>query len=141
MLKKSKTCGGDMDRVGNFYVCEFCGNRWEIDSSDDIHAVDRAHAWAALRDGDFEKATEAFEHILVTEPNNYESYWGRALALAGIVYVNDMNERKKVPTCNNITPESFRNHKDVQKAISLAPDDIAVGYQQQAEYIDKVRVE
>ena len=136
-----KTCGGPVNRVGNYYVCEYCRNKWEIDSGDDIHAVDRANAWAALRDGDFEKAAELFENIIVKEAKNHEAYWGRALALAGIVYVTDMNENKKVPTCNNITEESFINNKDVKKAISLAPADIADGYKQQAEYIEKVRVE
>lgn len=136
-----KTCGGPVNRVGNYYVCEYCRNKWEIDSGNDVHAVDRANAWSALRDGDFEKAAELFENIIVKETKNHEAYWGRALALAGIVYVTDMNENKKVPTCNNITEESFINNKDVQKAISLAPADIADGYKQQAEYIEKVRIE
>ena len=136
-----KTCGGPVNRVGNYYICEYCRNKWEIDSGNDVHAVDRANAWSALRDGDFEKAAELFENIIVKEAKNHEAYWGRALALAGIVYVTDMNENKKVPTCNNITEDSFINNKDVQKAISLAPADIADGYKQQAEYIEKVRIE
>lgn len=140
-LKKCEICGGTVVREGNFYVCEYCGNRWEIDSANDIHAVDRANAWSALRDGDFEKAAEQFENIIVKEPDNHEAYWGRALALSGIVYVTDLSENKKVPTCNNITEESIHNSKDVQKAISLAPTDIAEGYRQQAEYIDRVRIE
>lgn len=141
MATVCKTCGGPVNRVGNYYVCEYCRNKWEIDSGNDVHAVDRANAWSALRDGDFEKAVELFENIIVKEAKNHEAYWGRALALAGIVYVTDMNENKKVPTCNNITENSFMNDKDVQKAISLAPSDIADGYKQQAEYIEKVRVE
>lgn len=141
MTTTCKTCGGPVKRVGNYYVCEYCRNKWEIDCGNDIHAVDRANAWSALRDGDFEKATYLFENIIVKESKNHEAYWGRALALAGIVYVTDINENKKVPTCNNITEDSFINNKDVQKAISLAPIDIADGYKQQAEYIEKIRVE
>ena len=140
-LKKCEICGGTVVREGNFCVCEYCGNRWEIDSANDIHAVDRANAWSALREGDFEKAAELFENIIIKEPDNHEAYWGRALALGGIVYVTDLNENKKVPTCNNITEDSILNSKDVQKAISLAPADIAEGYRQQAEYIDRVRIE
>ena len=128
-----KSCGGTVTREGNFYVCEYCRNKWEVDSANDVHAVDRANAWSALRDGDFEKSAELFEEIIVKEPKNHEAYWGRALALAGIVYVTDMNESKKVPTCNNITEDSFINDKDVKKAISLAPKGIADGYKQQAE--------
>lgn len=141
MTTVCKTCGGPVSRTGNYYVCEYCRNKWEIDSGNDVHAVERANAWSTLRDGDFEKAAELFENIIIKEAKNHEAYWGRALALAGIVYVTDMNENKKVPTCNNITENSFMNDKDVQKAISLAPADIADGYKQQAEYIEKVRVE
>lgn len=141
MATVCKTCGAPVQRVGNYYVCEYCRNKWEIDSGNDVHAVDRANAWSALRDGDFEKATALFEEILVKENQNHEAYWGRALSLGGIVYVTDLSENKKVPTCNNITEESFVNSKDVQKAISLAPTDIAESYRKQAEYIEKVRVE
>lgn len=141
MATVCKTCGGPVNRVGNYYVCEYCKNKWEIDSGNDVHAVERANAWSALRDGDFEKAADLFENIIVKEAKNHEAYWGRALALAGIVYVTDMNENKKVPTCNNITENSFINDKDVQKAISFAPADIADGYKRQAEYIEKVRIE
>ena len=141
MATVCKTCGGPVNRTGNYYVCEYCRNKWEVDSSNDVHAVERANAWSALRDGDFEKAAELFENIIMQEQNNHEAYWGRALALGGIIYVTDMNENKKVPTCNNITENSFINDKDVQKAISLAPNDIAESYKTQAEYIEKVRVE
>lgn len=136
-----KICGGSIVRDGNFYICEYCGNKWEIDSGNDIHAVDRANAWRALRDSDFEKAAELFEHIIAKESDNYEAYWGRALAQSCITYVTDLSENKKVPTCNNITDTSFLNGRDVQKAISLAPSDIGENYRKQASYIDKVRVE
>ena len=141
MVSNCKSCGGVVNRQGHFYVCEFCGNKWEIDSSNDVHAVDRANAWRALRDGDFEKAAELFEEILTKEVSNHEAYWGLALARGGIVYVTDLQENKKVPTCNNITEESFTDDHDVQKAISLAPADIAESYWQQAAYIEQVRIE
>lgn len=128
-----KTCGGSIERIRNYYICEYCGNKWEIDSSNDIHAVERANAWAALRDGNFEKATELFDNIIIKENQNHEAYWGRALALAGIVYVTDLSENKKVPTCNNISEQSFIKGNDVQKAILLAPEDIAETYHKQAE--------
>jgi len=136
-----KTCGGPLKRAGNCYVCEYCRNKWEIDRSDDIHAVDRAVAWSALRDGDFEKATSLFEEHILKASENHEAYWGRALAVSGITYVTDLNEHKKVPTCNNITEESFLEQKDVQKAISLAPSDIAETYRAQAEQIERIRAE
>lgn len=136
-----KSCGGSVTRQGNYYVCDFCRSKWMIDSGNDVHAVERANAWEALRNNDFEKAAELFENIIVKDASNHEAFWGRALALNGIVYVTDYNENKKVPTCNNITEESFLKNKDVQKAISLAPIDIKESYQKQAEQIEKIRIE
>jgi hypothetical protein len=136
-----KICGGSLTRKGNNFVCDFCASKWMIDLGDDVHAVERANAWEALRGSDFEKAAELFENILLKEKENHEAYWGRALAKNGIVYVTDYNESKRVPTCNNITENSFLTNKDVQKAIAFAPADIKEGYQQQAEQIEKIRVE
>ena len=136
-----KSCGGSVTRQGNYYVCDFCRSKWMIDSGNDVHAVERANAWAALREGDFEKAAELFESIIVKDGNSHEGYWGRALALNGIIYVDDVREGKKVPTCNNITENPFLKDKDVQKAIALAPEEIKKSYQAQAEQIEKIRVE
>ncbi len=140
-LDRCKSCGGDLERRGNYYVCKFCGNKWMIDADNDVHVIDRANAWSALRDCDFERAVELFENIIFKEPENHEAYWGRALASAGIMYVTDLNEHKKVPTCNSISEESFISSSDVQKAISLAPNDISETYKKQAEQIENIRVE
>ena len=136
-----KTCGGDLRREGNHYICQACGNKWTVDAADDVHVVDRANAWAALRDGDFDHAAELFEIIHEKEPKDHEAYWGLALACAGIMYVIDYEEHKKVPTCNNIGEDSFLGSKNVKKAIELAPSDIADSYRQQAEQIEKIRLE
>lgn len=136
-----KTCGGAVKRFGNFYECEYCGNTWEIDSSDDVHAVARANAWESLRRGEFEKAGEQFEEILTREKENYEAYWGCALAENGIIYVTDLAEDKKVPTCNQIREESFIDSKAVKTAIRLAPEKIRQSYEIQAEKIEKIRAE
>ena len=53
-----KSCGGTLNREGNYYICKFCGNRWMIDADSDVHVIDRANAWMALRNCDFEKAAE-----------------------------------------------------------------------------------
>ena len=49
-LEICKSCGGELERRGNHYFCPYCGNKWIIDAAEDVHVVDRAHAWAALRD-------------------------------------------------------------------------------------------
>ena len=134
-----KTCGGNLYRVGNHYVCQSCGNKWSADAADDVHVVDRANAWAALRDGDFDHAAELFEIILEKEPKDHEAFWGLALAGAGIQYVMDMDELKRVPTCHNIDEREFLNSKNVQRAIEEAPSEIASVYRQQAEQIERIR--
>ena len=136
-----KCCGMLLKREGNYYVCDYCMNRWMIDVANDVSAVERVAAWTALRQGDFDKATELFEEIIIKDDKNHEAYWGRALARNAIVYVNDVVEDKKVPTCNNITEASFLNDKDVKKAIELAPEDVAVGYKKQIDYLENIRVE
>ena len=140
-LNICKSCGGDLERIGNYTVCKFCGSKWVIDADQDVHVIDRANAWAALRDCDFEHAAELFENIIFKEPENHEAYWGRALANAGIMYVTDYSERKKVPTCNSISESSFIEGRDVKKAIELAPADIAESYTAQARQIEAIRVE
>lgn len=136
-----KCCGMLLKREGNYYVCDYCMNRWMIDVANDVSAVERVAAWTALRQGDFDKATELFEEIIIKDDKNHEAYWGRALARNAIVYVNDVVEDKKVPTCNNITEASFLNDKDVKKAIELAPEDVAFGYKKQIDYLENIRVE
>ena len=140
-LETCRSCGGELDRQGNYYVCRFCGNKWMIDAAEDVHVVDRANAWAALRDCDFEKAAELFENIIFKDKSSHEAHWGRALALAGIIYVTDFHENRRVPTCNNISESSFLESRDVKAAIESAPADIADSYRAQAEKIDMIRAE
>lgn len=135
------TCGAVLERKGDSYVCRYCGNKWVADAADDIRVIDRANAWAALRDCDFEKACELFENILYKEPENHEAYWGRALSYNGIIYVTDLNENRRIPTCNSISESSFTECYDVKKAIEYAPDEIAAAYREQAEIIEGIRVE
>ena len=97
MENTCRSCGGLLERKGNYHCCRFCGNKWMIDADNDVHVIDRANAWSALRDCDFERAVELFENIIYKEPENHEAYWGRALAGAGIMYVTDLDENKKVP--------------------------------------------
>ena len=140
-LDRCRSCCGDLERVCNSYVFRFCGSKWVIDADQDVHVIDRANAWSALRDCDFEHAGELFENIIYKEPKNHEAYWGRALANAGIMYVTDFHENKKVPTCNSISESSFIDSRDVKRAIELAPADIAESYRAQAEQIEAIRVE
>ena len=136
-----RSCGGPLNHIGDCYVCKFCGNKWEPEQENQPLNIDLINAWGTLREGDFESAAEQFEAVLVENGKLHEAHWGLALAQHGIIYVTDMNENKRVPTCNNITEDSFTGNTHVQTAISLAPGDIAASYRQQADYIEGVRRE
>ncbi len=135
-----RACGGATIRDGNEFVCKFCGSKWAMIAEDSLQ-VQLQNAWEALRQSDFDKSVELFEDIIVGDSKNYEAHWGKALAQNGIVFVNDLNEHKKVPTCNNITENVFTENKDVKKAVSLAPAKISDDYKIQAEKIEKIRKE
>ncbi len=141
MQKICSGCSGSLIREGNYLVCEYCHRKELIDVSDDLHAVARANAWESLRKSDFDKATELFEELVIKNPKDYDSNWGLALAHASIVYVNDVSENKKVPTCNNISENSFVEDKNVKNAILYAPKEIGESYKSHAKYIEKVRIE
>ncbi len=136
-----KACGGAIARIGNFNVCEVCSNRWTTENVGSINTDENKRAWEVLRNCDFEKATELFEQLIFRDGVDYEAYWGKALADNSIEYVTDLGENKKTPTCNNLSENSFLENKDVQKAISKAPKEIAEEYKKQAEYIEKIRLE
>ena len=141
-----ESCGGTTERDGNFYICQYCGTKWAI-ITEDAMQVKLQNAWEALRCNEFDKASELFEGIIIDnnnakrESDSFEAYWGKALADNGIVFVNDYREDKKVPTCNNITENSFVENPDVKKAIALAPKDVSENYSFLAEKIEKIRVE
>ena len=137
---RCKSCNGTLVRQGNFDVCEFCGNKWAI-VTEDAMQVKLQNAWDALRQSDFDKAVELFEDIIIGDKKNFEAYWGKALAENGVVFVNDMREDKKVPTCNNITENSFIRNANVKKAIELAPEEVASNYSELAEKIENIRIE
>ena len=64
-LYQCRSCGGPLSRVGECYVCKFCGNKWEREQEAQLQTIDLINAWGVLREGDFESATEQFEAVLV----------------------------------------------------------------------------
>ena len=149
MLEKYRcqSCGSDaIVKEGNFYICQSCDSKWAIITEDALQ-VKLQNAWEALRQNEFDKASELFENIIIDNKNanrdrdSFEAYWGKALSDNGIVFVNDYSENKKVPTCNNITENSFVENADVKKAIKLAPSEVSNNYRLLAERIEKIRIE
>ncbi len=137
---KCRSCGDKTRKEGSNFICRSCGSIWPIITEDSLR-VKLENAWDALRTGDFDKSSIMFDDIIYDEKQNFEAHWGKALAENGIQFVTDLNEHKKVPTCNNITESSFLTNKDVKEAISLAPKEISEDYKQRSEKIEEIRLE
>ncbi len=140
-LKICKQCGGELENKGSFYVCPYCGLKYELFNNQDTLQIQLMNAFEKLRNSDFENAKEAFDEIILSFPDNYEAYWGRALVNHGILFVNDIIEGKKVPTCTNISEFSFIEDEDVKKTLSLAPKSVLEEYQKYVSYIENIRIE
>ncbi|MBR3879193.1 MAG: leucine-rich repeat protein, partial [Clostridia bacterium] len=140
-LERCRTCGGVLERRGDYFVCQSCGHKYEVDITDNATLIDKEHAWSVFRSMDFEKAIDLFESIVSKQPDNYEAHWGLALSMAEVFFTLDKDKNKMIPTMLSISESSFVENKNVQKAISLAPKAISEGYAEVAAYIEKVRVE
>ena len=88
-LERCRTCGGNLERKGDYWACQSCGNKYELEITDNSSLIDKEHAWSVFRSMDFEKAVDLFENIISKEPENYEAHWGLALSIAEIFFVLD----------------------------------------------------
>ncbi len=136
-----KVCGGPIARIGDVNVCEKCNTIWADEQVDEKGKNERDLAWKALNSNDFETATTLFDKLIFCENASHEAFWGKALSEYGVEYVTDLDENKKVPTCNNLTDNSFLENEYVKKAISIAPKEVAESYKDQANKIESIRVE
>mgnify|MGYP005940617707 CR=1 FL=1 len=136
---RCKTCGGVLHKDESGYVCASCGARFQY--SDTRVNVKLESAYEKLRAGDFDEAQDMFSAIILEDKNNFEAYFGRFLAYHGIIFVDDIIEGKKVPTCNNIREESVFDNSDYKTAVEKAPNSIKKAYIEQAKKIEKNRLE
>lgn len=134
-------CGGTAEEHGANFECLYCGHKWRRANEFASESLRMATAYEKLRTSAFDEAEECFAGILASDAHNYEAHWGRALARHGIIFVDDLQEGKKVPTCNAITEDSFLSDADVQAALRDAPADLAENYRAMAEKIEKIRAE
>ncbi|NLZ25911.1 MAG: leucine-rich repeat protein [Clostridiales bacterium] len=137
-----RVCGGTLDSQPNgAYICLNCGAKYEnLSVSSEKHIL-LINAYDTLRRGEFDEAEEAFSNIINSDPGNYSAYWGRALSRFGIIFVDDLLEKKKVPTCHNISERCFVEDPDYIKAVEYAPEQIAKNYKLLAKKIEIIRVE
>lgn len=136
-----KVCGGPLEFDGGVYVCKACGAKFQDNSVKSKNEIMLVSAYEDLRKGEFEDAIENFSLIISHDNACHEAYWGRALAKNGIIFVDDLIDGKKIPTCQRISDKSFLADEDYLKTLELASDALKASYIEQAEKIEKIRLE
>ena len=132
-------CGANYEYRNGRWKCPACGAyKAEELSNEEVTLL--YSAAQKLRLSDFDEAEKAYSDIVEKYPRNPEGYWGRLLSKYGIKYEEDFDGRK-IPTCYAASIESVISDKDFAKATSLADANTRVYYQQQAQYIERVRKE
>ena len=132
-------CGANYEYRNGRWKCPACGAfKAEELSNEEVTLF--YNAAQKLRLCDFDEAEKAYTDIIEKFPKNPNGYWERLLSRYGIKYEEDFDGRK-IPTCYAASIESVLNDKDYIKALSLADADTKVYFEQQAQYIERVRKE
>ena len=135
-----KICGGPLRDDGVFLECLACGAKYESRAKKSQNEVMLYNAFDELRKGEFEEAADSFGCIISKDKNSHEAYWGRALARAGVLFVDDV-DGKKVPTCHRISENSFLQDKDYLAAIEHCDGEVRENYILLGNKIEKIRTE
>ena len=132
-------CGGEYEYRNGRWVCRACGSyKPETISNEEVTLL--YTAFQKLRLAEFGEAEQEFDDILQKYPENPDAYWGRLMSRYGIKYEEDF-DGKKIPTCYATSIESVTRDADYQKALRYADAESRDYYRQQAEYIERVRLE
>ena len=137
-LFKCKMCGGSLDVNENMSVCEceYCGTRQTLPKANDeqkMNAMNRANHFR--RQGEFDRAIEAYEKVLQNADDDAELYWSLALCKYGIEYVDDMLTGRKIPTCHRMQYTSILDDADYLSALDKADEVQKAVYKEEAEVI------
>ena len=131
-------CGGNYENRNGRWICLSCGAyKPETISNEEITLL--YTAFQKLRLAEFSEAEQEFDDILRRYPKNANAYWGRLMSKYGIKYEQDY-DGKMIPTCYAASIESILEDKDYQNALKYADQENKAYYQQQAEYMERVRV-
>ena len=135
-------CLGALKQIGDkTYKCESCDKEYIDHAATEEEIIWLANANQTLRKGNFDDAYEEFSNIVSKYPSCYEAYYGMCLCTHGVLFVDDILENKKVPTCYNISISSFLDDENYKKALQFAPVDLRPNYEEQARKIEVIRKE
>lgn len=132
-------CGANYEYRNGRWKCPACGAfKAEELSNEEVTLF--YNAAQKLRLCDFDEAEKAYTDIIEKFPKNPNGYWERLLSRYGIKYEEDFDGRK-IPTCYAASIESVLSDRDYTKALSLADPDTKAFFEQQVQYIERVRKE
>lgn len=138
---KCKMCGGELNvnKGDKIVECEFCGTTQTVSTSDDEKILKMIARGNSLRnEGEFDKAYNIFEQIILEGKPDAEVYWNLLLCKYGITYVDDYDGKKK-PTINRMSLTSILDDEDYKKVLELADVVTKENYVMQAEQISKIQ--
>ena len=131
-------CGGEYEYRGGRWVCRACGAYKPEEHSSEENTL-LYTAFQKLRLAEFSDAEQEFEDIVMKYPENPNGYWGRLMSRYGIKYEEDFDGRM-IPTCYATSIHSVVDDGDYRLALKYADGDTKNYYQEQATYIERVRL-
>lgn len=138
---KCKMCGGELDlqQGMNIVECSYCGTKQTVPTLDDklIRLYNRANQYRL--DSEFDKAYSAYEAIISEKNDEAEAYWGMVLSEFGVEYVEDPENKKRIPTCHRTLVKSISTNENYKSALSFADVERQAMYEDEAEVIDSLQ--
>lgn len=136
-----KMCGGAIQIVEgtrSFGKCPYCGSIQTFPRISDLkkkNLYERAEMFR--RGGEFDKATEILNEIVLDDDKDAECYWQLLLNEYGIEYVEDGGVH--VPTINRMQYKSVYSDENYKSAVEYADDDCKQIYKDEAEKIAAIQ--
>ena len=131
-------CGAIYEYQKGRWRCSGCG-AYKPDeiSPEEVTLLDVAGQ--KLREANFLAAEKDYADIIKRYPENHAGYWGRLLAKYNIVYEKNDSDGRMIATCYASNVESIIGDRDYVNAIKYADKDTVEYYQDQANYIERIR--
>lgn len=138
---KCKSCGAPLNVEGNEQVveCIYCGLQQTFPRPDDDFKLQMFNQANDLRrQFDFDGAKSFLQAIISRFPEEPEAYWNVCLCKYGIMYVEDQQTLKQIPTFYRMIPQSILSDADYLKACQYAGA-AAWKYEEEAKQIEKLQ--
>ena len=124
-------------------VCEYCLSEGPLLLENEeriVNLFNRANQHR--KNGDFDKAIEAYENVLidVIEDNSRSAaHWGLLLCKYGVEFVIDSNSNEKMVTCYRTQVSSVLSDEEYVQALKYADSYAAIQYERIARQIERVQ--